>query len=81
MSKLVLTFREPTAGFWDGGMKLGGTFNPTIERDAIQWGCWELNLWFRMPLIEDMNLAAKKAKRKLQSICRRPCIIEINHEN
>lgn len=26
--RISITFKEPTAGFWDGGKKSGGTFKP-----------------------------------------------------
>ena len=56
LKPITVTFKEPQNGYWDGGKKSGGTFEPTIHceddptRSYVKWGAWELNFYFNFPL-------------------------------
>lgn len=76
---LALTFNTPTHGFWDGGMKSGGTFTPSPvqNKNEVLWGSWELNFWFTSKFGKSWKDAASIARRKLQRLCNRPCSIAV----
>ena len=76
---IVVTFHEPRYGYWDGGKKQGGTFTPTLttEKNIIQWGCWELNYWFRLKFGRSWKQAASIALRKIKRDVRVPATIEL----
>ena len=56
MKTIKLTFGKEVNGYWDGGLKTGGTFEPTFryeddpKRSFVKWGSFELNFWFNQPL-------------------------------
>jgi len=64
LQSIKVTFPKPIGGYWDGGLKSGGTFEPRIVNGGyikdnggkvnvdkhIEWGCWELNFYFRLPM-------------------------------
>ena len=79
-----LTFKEPRYGFWDGGRKSGGEFNPDgyyLEHPGkdhtIRWGCIDLNFWFNCGSGRSWKEAASIARRRLQHLCQVPNTIEI----
>jgi hypothetical protein len=75
---LVLTFDEPTQGFWDGGAKKGGTFIPELTSGRLmKWGSWELNYWFTCGFGRSLKHTATIAKKNLEKSCDRPCKVEI----
>jgi len=53
---IAVSFAQPINGYWDGGKKSGGTFEPSFhlendpERSFVKWGCVELNHWFNLPM-------------------------------
>ena len=72
---ITITFKEPIYGFWNGGKKVGGTFTPTLDYDGvIKWGCFELNIWFRVAFGKSWNDAVTRARAKIRRACRVPCI-------
>jgi len=68
---------EPTAGYWDGGVKSGGTFTPRVVeggyedheklKQHVQWECFELNHWFRTPL-KNAEAVATRYLRKTKGL-------------
>ena len=55
LKSIEVRFPEPVSGYWDGGKKSGGTFTAAVrwpdnpETSFVEWGCWELNHFFRFP--------------------------------
>lgn len=75
---IALTFKEPVFGFWNGGKKSGGTFKPFPEPDGcIEWGCYELNIWFRVAFGKSWKDAVARARNKIRRACRLPCNTEV----
>ena len=75
---IVLTFNQPMNGYWDGGMKSGGTFHPRLNSDGtIEWGCFGLNVWFRVKPGLTWKQAASFARRVIQHSCRWGCTTRI----
>jgi hypothetical protein len=73
-----LTFKEPRSGYWNGGIKSGGVFEPKPQSDGtIEWGCWGLNYWFRLGFGRSWKHAASIAKNKIKRECKVPCIVEV----
>jgi len=56
LSPILVRFDKPTHGYWDGGKRSGGTFEPTLhdpdnpKASYVKWGDWSLNYWFNLPL-------------------------------
>ena len=92
LKPISVTFKQPQNGYWDGGAKSGGIFEPTLhyennsERSYIKWGAWELNLWFNFPLHYENGInkgkpmtaayVMKRAKAYLKKIIRAPATIK-----
>jgi hypothetical protein len=75
---IALTFEKPRGGYWDGGMKSGGTFTPIPHSDGtIEWACWELNYWFRLDFGKSWEDAASLAKRTIKRECKVNCTLEV----
>ncbi len=75
---ITITFKESTFGYWDGGKKAGGTFTPTLDYNGIiKWGCWELNIWFRVAFGKSWNDAVTRARAKIRRACRVACNTEV----
>jgi hypothetical protein len=75
---ITITFETPLHGYWNGGKKGGGTFHPTPESDGmINWGCWELNIWYRLPFGKDWKDAAVRARNKIKRNCKVNCKTEV----
>jgi len=75
---LVLTFKKPRAGYWNGGVKSGGTFRPDPSSDGkIKWGTFSLNFWFRTGFGHSWKHAASIARNKLERLCKEPCTVKI----
>lgn len=82
---LILTFDNPTSGWWDGGSKKGGTFNFMLCWGGyegkynlpyhLEVGSWELNYFFKMAVPKNISQARSIAKRMLQKNVRVPCEI------
>jgi hypothetical protein len=80
--KEVIIKFAPRYGYWDGEIQSKGIFTPTIKNGGyekhwnipqhIEWGCYELNFFMRMPLPKDNNpkTARKNFINKLHSISR-----------
>jgi len=79
---VTVTFPEPIHGYWDGGEKGSGTFEPHILGDChdrsgghpgpgntIRWGCFRLNFWFTAKSGRSWREAASIAKRMLERMC------------
>ena len=54
---ITVTFAQSVNGYWNGGKKDGGTFEPSFhfendpEKSYVKWeGCIELNHWFNLPM-------------------------------
>ena len=91
LSKLTLVFNEKIHGYWDYGKKAGGVFSPTVysendsNKSCVEWGCWELNHYFRFPLHYEHgkqknkpmsgNYVMGRARRYLREKTRIPCKI------
>ena len=82
LNDINVKFDQPRGGYWDGGAKSGGVFEPTIEvggfeerPDAaytIKWGCWGLNFWFRQAAPKDFDpLTGSGYKRALANAVRK----------
>lgn len=73
-----ITFGHPIHGYWNGGLKGGGTFHPQPRSDGtIEWGCWELNFWFRLPFGKSWKDAAIRARNKIYRACKVNCTTEV----
>jgi len=82
LQSIKVTFPKPIGGYWDGGRKSGGTFEPAIHKGGytkengskvkvdqhIEWGCWELNFYFRLPMTT--KDPTSQAIRYIHKICR-----------
>ena len=84
---LVIEFEKPRGGYWDGGTKSGGTFEPEIlghslsegfvKGSTIKWGCWGLNFWFNAGAGKSWKDAVSIAKRKVKGILKVPSKITV----
>jgi len=96
---IIITFKDgPTAGYWNGGKKSGGTFTPEpcsfqfrtsskgnryetrIYKDdegKVKWGCWELNVWYRVAFGKSWQDAAARARNKIKRACKVSCKVEV----
>jgi hypothetical protein len=75
---LILTFKKPTAGFWNGGVKSVGTFRPKPSSDGkIKWGSFGMNFWFRTGFGHSWKHAASIAKNKLHRLCSVGCSVKV----
>lgn len=71
MPSILVQFNEPQHGFWNGGAKYGGSFEPTpATGNLVKWGCWELNYWFTSSFGGSWKKAAEIAHRKIKRIIR-----------
>jgi len=73
--RITIEFDKPTYGFWDGGARSGGTFEPDILRStdkSICWGCWELNFYFSTARGETDKQSLGYARRWLKRHCKVP---------
>ena len=88
MSKLPtieVTFRERTNGYWDGGARTGGVFEPKEEswcngrsfygRKSVKWGSWGLNFFFTCKRGKSWKDSARIAARHLRRILRVPATV------
>ena len=91
LPKIKLTFKNPINGYWDGGEKTGGIFEPQVRfendpaKSFVKWGSWELNHWFNFPLHYERGVhkdqpcseqfVVNRAKRQLRNTFRRDCTV------
>lgn len=91
LSPIQVHFEKPTGGYWDGGQKSGGTFEPSIHNpddpktSYVKWGSWELNHWFNQPLHYEKGKKAgqpipktevmSRARRHLRTTIRIPATV------
>ena len=79
---IYILFDKPQSGYWDGGKKVAGTFRPTPEPDGkIHWGCWELNVWYRLGFGKSWKDAATRARNKIKRECKVNCSVEVIYES
>jgi hypothetical protein len=82
---ISITFEKPVGGYWDGGLKRGGTFDISFRnggyekhenlKSHLEVGSWELNFFFRMPIPKNPNRIRNLAIRRIKRLCKIPCII------
>jgi len=82
MSKLPsisVTFDKPTNGYWNGGARTGGVFEPSevswcngrkfYGKNSVKWGSWGLNFFFTCKRgktwVESARIAARRIRRML----------------
>ena len=68
-----VSFDQPINGYWDGGLKSGGDFEPEqVEHPGpgnfIRWGCWYLNFWYTSKAGRTWKEARSIAKRTLVNL-------------
>lgn len=70
LSPITVKFEKPINGWWDGGARSGGTFEPQIrypddpKRSFVKWGSFELNHWFTLPLHYERGAKKDQPKSK-----------------
>jgi len=84
LPSLTVKFDKPRGGYWDGGLKSGGTFTPEYlypktkaECKYVKWGCWELNFFFTAGFGVSWKHAASIARRKLRGMLKVPATITV----
>jgi len=56
LKPIVVTFANPVYGYWNGGKKSEGVFEPRCfyendsDKSFVKWHCFYLNHWFTLPL-------------------------------
>ena len=75
---IVVNFEKPRGGYWNGGVKSGGTFRPErTSRKVVRWGCWDLNYWFEAGFGVSWKHAASIARRMIQHNIQVPATVTI----
>lgn len=89
MSRLPMidvTFKNPTNGYWDGGARSGGVFEPKEEswcgrsfygKKKVKWGSWSLNFFFTCKRGKTWKDSARIAARHIRRILRVPATVHI----
>jgi len=79
--KLKLIFDYPVNGWWDGGAKTSGVFEPDAchrsDADHTCFGSWELNHYFNVKTGRTDKETISRAVRYLKKHTKRPHRIEI----
>ena len=74
--QITIKFDKPTGGYWDGGLKSGGTFTVDrchkLDNEHTCFGAWELNHYFNVKTGRTEKETISRAKRYLKAKCRRP---------
>ena len=80
---ITVTFERLVHGYWDGGKKDGGTFEPSIhfendpEKSYVKWSCIELNHWFNLPM--HFESGKRKDRRRSDKELRSQAIRQLRH--
>jgi len=80
---ITVGFAQPVNGYWDGGKRTGGTFEPSFhfendpERSYVKWGCVELNHWFNLPM--HFETGKRKGTRMSLKEMRTRAVKQIRH--
>ena len=80
---ITVSFAPPVNGYWDGGKKDGGTFEPSFhfendpKKSYVKWGCYELNLWFNLPM--HFETGKRKSQRRSDKELRSQAIRHLRH--
>ncbi len=81
---IKVVFKNSTDGWWDGGAKYGGTFDPILLHDSkgqyVKWGCYSLNFWFTCGFGRSWKHAATIARKMLERSMSVQCTVEIVKE-
>ncbi len=78
MKDVLITFAQPTHGWWDGGPRKTGQFHGEVVKggyegheelkEHVKWGCWEFNHWERRPMSENSEKDFVKHLRKTMRV-------------
>ena len=80
---IKVTFEQPVNGYWDGGKKDGGSFEPSFhfetdpEKSYVKWSCIELNHWFNLPM--HFETGKRKSQRRSDKELRSQAIRQLRH--
>jgi hypothetical protein len=74
--QITIKFNKPIGGYWDGGLKSGGTFEvnrfKNLSNKHTCFGCWALNHYFNVKTGRTDKETISRAKRHLKKHCRQP---------
>lgn len=84
LEPIELKFPKPREGYWDGGKRAGGTFEPRehepddTEHSFVRWDCWGLNFWFTQPghNKNGRKFTAKEKRSRAVRFIRHNCRVE-----
>ena len=80
---IKVSFAPPVNGYWDGGKRTNGTFEPSFhfendpEKSYVKWSCIELNHWFNLPM--HFESGKRKDQRLSDKELRSQAIRQLRH--
>jgi len=80
---ITVSFVPPVWGYWDGGKRTGGSFEPSFhfesnpEKSYVKWGCIELNHWFNLPM--HFESGKRKNQRRSDKELRTQAVRQLRH--
>lgn len=84
---ISVKFYQPTNGYWDGGPKTGGVFEPKhisstcgrkfYGKNTVKWGSWDLNFFFTCKRGKTWAESARIAARRIRRMLKVPATVKI----
>lgn len=78
LKDIEIAFKTPTNGYWNGGIRSGGSFTPEVVSGGyekhwglkwhMKWGDFGLNHYFRLPPSRNVRVSAMRHLKRVTKV-------------